>query len=241
MAESNEEIQPTFTLADIKELGNHKENIEDSDEVSDESKEKIEKKQEKEKEEVEKSKPKLIIRIPIPYTDKYITIKLGALFAILGGAALALLALTLLSKLTSSLGGSFPVQEIDYEADQDNIKKELNEIDIDEINDTINKALSGLGSLGGVVSDTSTSVSNDSTSASNDSTSVTEDIEIDNDTDEDNGTSSYTKPKKQNKNKKKPFSYDNRDRVDVLDSSNVKNRNPQDKGNKNNNNYGQYY
>jgi len=204
---SNKEIN---TSTDVKELSNDIKNVEESNTVSKESKDKIKKKQEKEKKDIEKSKPKLIIKIPIPYTDQFITIKLGTIFKVLAGAALLALVAKLLTGLSSNLSKGFPIQEQDFDIDQDDIKKELNDIDINDLN-------------------------------TDDLKTDGNELDYDADADDKDNSDKYIKNKKVNKNKKSEFSYLNRGRNDILDSDNVKDRNPQDKGNKKNNNYGDYY
>lgn len=216
---SNNEIN---TSTNVEELSQQKQNVEESSTVSEESKEKIQKKQEKEKEGIEESKPKLIIRIPIPYTDKYITIKLGLLLGILAGALLALLVLKLLSKILGNMSSGFPIAPSPMNTSEEEIKEEINKMDMNALkNELKNKVdvddvIPGNEGLGDNILDTNV----DST----------------------NQEDKYIKNKKSNKSKRNPFSYLNRGREDLLDSDNVKNRNGNnDDGYKNNNNYGSYY
>jgi hypothetical protein len=210
------------TSTNLKELSVEVKNVEESSTISDDAKKNIKTKQEKEKSDIEKSKPKLILKIPKPFMDGYIIIKLGPLFKKLGGLALAALAALLLIKLLSKFSKKLPMTPKTFTPNPSEIISDLNSIDINKI--VIGKKIEPLE----ISQDTNKSGNVDNTGNSNYNTN--------------GNTNSNTGVKQNNKkaNKKSSFSSENRGRTDVLESEEAKKRKPNNKPPSNNPNYGSY-
>lgn len=222
-------------------------NIEQYDGLSSSIKNAMMKKTQSNNKNAKSIKPKIIIKIPLPFALGYITIDLSSLLSgLLSGLSGAATALVL-SKLTDELSNKLSNKLNNGNVSQTDIQSSLSTINIDNIiNEAILEEQNQLNNDAISISNTESLSGNENlipTSGETIDTSKSQPISIDIDID-DTKKDIYVKSNnitKRNINKSQ-YTLDKRNRTDVLDSQTVKNRNTSKTNKKyiNNPNYGKY-